>query len=318
MEERKPLISVIVPVYKAEKYLHRCVDSLLAQTFQDFEILLVDDGSPDKSGKICDEYAKKDSRVRVFHKKNGGVSSARNVGLDNAVGEYLTFIDADDWIDVDCFEKGFSLLMQDNLDILQYSYKRISEIDDSIISVHDYECAPMGWIDFVQKDHFLVCVWGNFIRMAVIEKRHLRFDEKLHLAEDQLFIMTAMTLSERISQTKDIYYNYFQNSESATHNSKKEDIIKSSEELLKFGKKYQLFKPHIDRMIVRFYLELLIINGGETHEFDSIFYAERINFKSWSSIMFRLIYIFSFCGMRITDKIVISYLGIKNRLIKTL
>ena len=79
-----PKVSIIVPVYKAEKYLNRCVDSILAQTFTDFELLLIDDGSPDRSGEICDEYAKKDSRIRVFHKKNGGVSSARNLGLDTS------------------------------------------------------------------------------------------------------------------------------------------------------------------------------------------------------------------------------------------
>ena len=91
-----PKISVIVPVYKAEKYLHRCVDSILAQTFQDFEVLLIDDGSPDKSGDICDEYAKKDNRVRVFHKENGGVTSARKLGVENSVGKYILFVDSDD------------------------------------------------------------------------------------------------------------------------------------------------------------------------------------------------------------------------------
>jgi len=312
--EKQPAISVIVPVYKAEKYLHRCVDSLLAQTFSDFEVLLVDDGSPDRSGEICDEYAKKDSRVRVFHKENGGVSSARNIGLDNAAGEYLTFIDADDWIDVDCFEKGFSLLKRDNLDILQYSYKMISEKDGSIISVHDYECAPMEWKDFVQKDHFLVCVGGNFIRMSIIKENHLRFDEKLHLAEDQLFIMKTMTLSGRIAQTKAFYYNYFQNSGSATHNSKKEDIIKSSIELLNYGKKKGFFKPHIDRMIASFYVELLLINKKQANLLDSIFYAEKISFRNLSLTSLRLLYLFSFLNMRIAGKIVISYLNIKRKL----
>ena len=91
-------ISVIVPVYNTEKYLHRCVDSILAQTFTDFELLLIDDGSTDSSGAICDEYAQKDSRVRVFHKENGGVSSARNLGLDKAKGKWVTFVDSDDWI----------------------------------------------------------------------------------------------------------------------------------------------------------------------------------------------------------------------------
>ncbi|KAF3371822.1 glycosyl transferase family 2, partial [Enterococcus faecium] len=90
-------ISIIVPVYKVEKYLRKCVDSILAQTFTDFEVILVDDGSPDNSGKICDEYAEKDNRVRVIHKENGGLSSARNAGIDVARGKYLGFVDSDDY-----------------------------------------------------------------------------------------------------------------------------------------------------------------------------------------------------------------------------
>lgn len=91
-------ISIIVPVYKAEAYLHRCVDSLLAQAFTDFEVLLIDDGSPDRSGEICDDYARKDARVRVFHQTNGGVSVARQRGVENANGEWITFVDADDYL----------------------------------------------------------------------------------------------------------------------------------------------------------------------------------------------------------------------------
>ena len=94
-----PKVSIIVPVYKAEKYLNRCVDSILAQTFTDFELLLIDDGSPDRSGEICDEYAKKDSRIRVIHKENGGVSSARQRGLDESIGEYTIHADPDDWVE---------------------------------------------------------------------------------------------------------------------------------------------------------------------------------------------------------------------------
>jgi glycosyltransferase involved in cell wall biosynthesis len=89
-----PVVSVIVPVYKVEQYLHKCLDSIFNQTFTGFELLLINDGSPDTSGQICDEYAQKDSRVRVFHKENGGVSSVRNLGLDNAKGKWVTFIDS--------------------------------------------------------------------------------------------------------------------------------------------------------------------------------------------------------------------------------
>lgn len=91
-------ISVIVPVYNVEKYLSRCIDSIISQTFSDFELILVDDGSTDSSGKICDEYGKKDGRVKVIHKKNGGQSSARNAGIENSTGEYISFVDSDDWI----------------------------------------------------------------------------------------------------------------------------------------------------------------------------------------------------------------------------
>lgn len=106
------LISVIVPVYKVEPYLNRCVDSILAQTYQNLEVLLVDDGSPDGCGAICDAYARQDSRVRVIHKKNGGLSSARNAGLDEARGEYLAFVDSDDWIEPETYAYLLGLIKQ--------------------------------------------------------------------------------------------------------------------------------------------------------------------------------------------------------------
>ena len=108
--DKQPAVSVIVPVYKAENYLCHCVDSLLAQTFPDFEILLIDDGSPDHSGDICDEYARKDSRVRVFHKENEGVSSTRQCGIDNAKGEYTIHADPDDWVEPDMLEELYKKL----------------------------------------------------------------------------------------------------------------------------------------------------------------------------------------------------------------
>lgn len=114
-----PLISIIVPVYNVEGTLNRCIDSILNQTFSDWELFLIDDGCTDKSGKICDEYASKDGRIKVFHKENGGVSSARNVGLDNAKGEWITFCDSDDfvysdWLKnyVDNISEGIDLICQ--------------------------------------------------------------------------------------------------------------------------------------------------------------------------------------------------------------
>lgn len=112
-----PKLSIIVPVYKVEPYIHKCVDSILNQTFTDFELILVDDGSPDSCGKICDEYVEKDNRVRVIHKENGGVSDARNKGIAEAEGEYISFIDPDDWIELNAFEKIIRYIDDNKLDI---------------------------------------------------------------------------------------------------------------------------------------------------------------------------------------------------------
>ena len=135
-----PSISIIVPVYKAEAYLHRCVDSLLAQTFTDFEVLLIDDGSPDRSGEICDAYAKKDARVRVFHQPNGGVSVARAGGVKYANGEWITFVDADDYLPQKSLQTMHLLVEKYDTDLVvgaTLNDKRMKTIGDEL-TVADY------------------------------------------------------------------------------------------------------------------------------------------------------------------------------------
>lgn len=118
----EPLISVIVPIYNVEKYIDRCLKSILNQTYRNIEVLLIDDGSPDRCPQICDDYAIADNRVKVIHKTNGGLASARNSGVLNATGKYICFIDSDDWIDTDTFEYGIRLMMEETkrVDIIQY------------------------------------------------------------------------------------------------------------------------------------------------------------------------------------------------------
>ena len=113
-----PKVSVIVPIYKAESYLYKCIDSLLTQKLADIEILLIDDGSPDGSGMICDEYARKDSRVKVFHKSNGGVASARQCGLDHACGEYVIHADPDDWVESDMLQSLYEKAVEEDADMV--------------------------------------------------------------------------------------------------------------------------------------------------------------------------------------------------------
>ena len=112
----KPLISIIIPIYNVEKYLPVCLDSILAQTYKNLEIILVDDGSPDGSGTICDEYASRDSRFVVVHQKNGGVSVARNTGLDHATGDYIGIVDPDDWIEPNMYEVMMNNIIKEDFD----------------------------------------------------------------------------------------------------------------------------------------------------------------------------------------------------------
>lgn len=119
------LVSIIVPVYKVEQYLSRCVDSILQQSYSNLEIILVDDGSPDSCGMICDEYQKKDSRVQVIHKSNGGLSDARNYGIEAAQGKYLAFVDSDDWLDFDMIDILYRVLTSQDADIAECSYRNL-------------------------------------------------------------------------------------------------------------------------------------------------------------------------------------------------
>ena len=187
----QPKISVIVPVYKAEKYLLRCVDSILAQTFTDFELILVDDGSPDNSGTICDEYAQKDSRVRVFHKENGGVSSARNLGLDNARGEWITFCDADDYVTPDWL-MAYSDAMVSNADLAIQGY----HIIDSNRNIVKHLPSQKGnTVEDKQKLIVsLMCqgvygfLWVKLFKRQLIEENNIRFDIKSSFREDAQFL----------------------------------------------------------------------------------------------------------------------------------
>lgn len=187
-----PKISVIVPVYNTEKFIHRCVDSILAQTFTDFELLLIDDGSKDNSGAICDAYATRDSRISVFHKENGGVSSARNLGLDNAKGEWVTFCDSDDYV--------YSSWLE-NYDIKNYATKYdliCQAIDTDKPICQGTERTSYGItfdgkicdsIDDLCKGHILGYLPIKALRLDIINRAKIRFDIRLKYKEDELFVL---------------------------------------------------------------------------------------------------------------------------------
>lgn len=211
------MISIIIPVYNVEKYLNRCVDSVLAQTFTDFELILVDDGSTDNSGKICDEYAEKDSRICVIHKQNSGPSDARNAGLDVAKGEYIYFVDSDDYVESDLLEKIIPY-MQEGCQLVSFEF--LIESDDGSVkpfvyfasgSYHSFK-AIEDRLDFIT-DIFMKYgigfeVWSRVFDRNIIEKYNLRFEDNTIFAEDMYFILCYLAHIEKIYALKDNFYHH--------------------------------------------------------------------------------------------------------------
>lgn len=204
------MISIIVPIYKVEEYLCRCVDSLLVQTYGDFELILVDDGSPDGCGGICDSYAAADSRVRVIHKPNGGLSDARNAGMDIAAGEYIAFVDSDDWVAPEYLERLLEGLTVSGADICDCGILRtdgsntIVPTPSSAPTIYNTEAALA---ELIQDDEFHQHVWNKLYRRAVIAD--IRFP-KGKLNEDEFFTYQVFGNAARIAKIPDVLYYYFQ------------------------------------------------------------------------------------------------------------
>lgn len=206
-----PLISVIVPIYNVEKWLSRCVDSILAQTYKNLEILLVDDGSPDNCGEICDDYAAKDQRVKVIHKPNGGLSDARNAALDVAKGEYITFVDSDDYVTHDYISSLFSLIIAFDADISIEACHIFEEGQTPIIhhtKIFKYNMTPQQAISqmFYQKG-FDVNAWAKLYHRSLF--CGIRYP-KGQIYEDLQTTFKLMLKSSKIAYAnKPVYYYMF-------------------------------------------------------------------------------------------------------------
>lgn len=200
------MISVIVPIYNTEKYLDRCIQSILAQTYSNIELLLVDDGSTDSSGAMCDRYAEQDSRVRVFHKPNGGVSSARNMGLDNAKGEWICFIDSDD--EIINFEAFCNTDLESDIILfsLQMYNVRGEVYSDSLLPLLGTLNTKENYIKNYLHFHIFNSVCAKLIRRSIFED--LRFDTSIKFGEDALFNLKLVKLVNKITVCNEIVYIY--------------------------------------------------------------------------------------------------------------
>jgi len=243
-------ISVIIPVYNVERYIKRCLDSVLNQAYENLEVLLIDDGSTDKSGKICDAYALNDARIKVFHKENGGVSSALNIGLDNFTGNFVGFVDSDDWIEPNMFHELLSAIK--NVDIAVCSYftdsdlcsdiiKNMKDVNEQIIDTENMLLYPL------MRDYYMgFCgyMWNKLFRRELF--KDLRFDENLRYAQDVLLyseIVKKYSAKGRYIN-KPLYHHIIDRDDSITKTKSfdiKNDVLtvyKRVEELLPHEYKY--------------------------------------------------------------------------------
>lgn len=291
-----PKVSIIVPVYKVEQYIRECLDSIKVQTFKDWECLLIDDGSPDNSGKICDEYALIDSRFKVFHIENGGVSHARNIGLDNMSGEWVMFVDSDDVIAVKTLEVCLNKVESNNLDILQFSFARDKE---DFGATKDEPDVVMQLEDYVKARKCLVCVGGCLLHATIIKENNIRFDPILKLAEDQLFIYQYMNNSTSLMRINDKLYWYRLNENSASRNQKTNDIKNSIIELVKFRDSTNVWRSIIDKVLIYFIIDIIINNDMDIHSLIALVKYSNIKDMSLSTGSSRVFYILNKFNTRI-------------------
>ncbi|MGN1433981.1 MAG: glycosyltransferase [Ruminococcus sp.] len=220
------MISIIVPVYKIEDLLPECIESLINQTYKDIEIILVDDGSPDRCPEICDDYAKKDDRIKVIHKSNEGLVSARKAGLQIAKGEYIGYVDGDDWVEPEMYEELVNIISQYNPDIVAAGFKKdigntvsikINSVKSGLYTKEDlknYIIPNMLFIDGVNQPGIYTYVWNKVFKKSLLYDNQMNVDNDIFLGEDAACVYPTILNAESIYITDTCYYHYRQRADS--------------------------------------------------------------------------------------------------------
>lgn len=223
--------SIILPVYKVEQYIQSCVDSILNQTYSDFEVILVDDGSPDRSPEICDDYTKKDPRVKVIHKSNGGQADARNVGLEAAQGDYICYIDSDDYLADNGVLQMLAEKTESHPDIVHYKFKEWFESDGHIADCRfDYNVLTEGrtlaeiYCDLVDKDAYYNSAWSKIIRRELLIDNNIRFEKGI-VGEDNEWYYHVVMVAESLVLVDEPLYVYRRRQGSTTTSTTRKNLL---------------------------------------------------------------------------------------------
>lgn len=273
-------VSVIVPVYNAEEFLHRCVDSLLNQTLEDIEIILIDDGSKDSSPAICDEYAEKHDNITVLHLENGGPARARNKGIEFAKGEYLAFCDSDDYVELNMYEKLYANAVEYHTDIAmcKYSFDYDGKIVPAKFKYDSYyenrDAVKNGLLKRIYDSNFdgLVGPTNKLYTRQMVVDNDIKFDESMLRGEDFWFNFGCLKVAESLSFIEDCLYYYYQNESSIMHDPKNDSYehwvnnrkrLLKENEILGFNLDYNLFYKDFIYKTIMFCRDKVKLNHKE-------------------------------------------------------
>ena len=239
-------VSVIVPVYNVEEYLPKCLDSLINQTLSDIEIIVVNDGSPDNSQDIIDKYKKKDKRIISIIKENGGQGSARNLGLEKSRGEYISFIDSDDWIELDMLEKMYEKAVLNDSDIVMCGYKNVFSNNVEIVNLKEEILNNQ-----TSKLFSTVMVWDKLYKKEFLLNSGIKFFEDKIWYEDFNYTIKLLSLTDKIDYVNKPFYNYLIRNQSTMRNSnifKNMDLIKIFDDIIDFCKDKHIYEKYYDEI----------------------------------------------------------------------
>lgn len=272
-------VSVIIPVYNVETYLPQCLDSVLAQTYSELEILLVDDGSTDLSGKICDEYRNRDSRICVFHQKNQGAANAKNTGLDYFTGEYVTFLDSDDYVEKDWIETLINVAENLNAKVVECNFKKefVEYSEEETGCTEPYKIYTSEKYMEQYLEHWTCSLFWNKLFEATLVK-DIRFRKERRCIDDEFFTYKLLTKATKIVQINRVLYHYRQRKSSAVTSDKN---------------KYQIADDALEVLLERYYwvgnsypnLRVKYLQ----HDVDIMFYFAKFNFKEDTTKKFKRI-----------------------------